>query len=325
MTGNTENGSGTTFFVDGHVDLPYFLMKSGHGGSFRDLKEGPFTVEKAMASGIRFFCTAIYCQDLFNGQESFNHYKQVLAFAQRSLESLKILKNEQDLRELQNHSEELGTVFLLENADCLAGNIFQIDKLRENGIFAVGLTHAGENRLGDGNSIRFSKGLKDAGREVARILSKKRILLDVAHLHPACFRDLLDLVETPIISSHTGIREAFDIQRNIDMKQVGEILQRGGMVGISVNPEMLAPEGKAEVGSVFSHMDMVVQKFGADGVGIGSDLCGFDASIKGMEDICGIGLLVEEMMNHGYGGDAVEKIMGRNWLGLYSRVFAAKM
>ena len=320
MTRNTENGSGAIFFVDGHVDLPYFLMKSGHEGAFRELKEGPFTFDKAMASGVRFFCTAIYCQDLFNGKNSLNHYQHVLAFAQRSFESLKIIKNKEDLRELQKLSEDLGTLFLLENADCLAGDIFQIDRLRENGIFAVGLTHSGSNRLGDGNSIRFSEGLTDTGREVVSILTKKRILLDVAHLHPACFWELMDLVETPIISSHTGIRELFDIQRNIDMKQVGEIFQRGGMVGISMNPEMLAPEGKAKVRNVFAHLDTVVQKFGSNAVGIGSDLCGFDVSIKGMEDITGIGLLVEEMMGHGYGGSAVKKIMGNNWLDLYSRI-----
>lgn len=325
MTKDTENGSDVKFFVDGHVDLPYFLMKPGYEGSFRDLKEGPFTFHTAMASGVRLFCTAIYCQDLFNGKESLKHYQQVLGFAQRSLESLKILKNKKDLDELQNHPEDLGTLFLLENADCLAGNISQIDTLRENGVFAVGLTHAGGNRLGDGNGIRFSRGLTDVGREVARILGEKRILLDVAHLHPACFWELLDLVETPMISSHTGIREIFDIQRNIDMKQVREIFQRGGMVGITMNPEMLAPEGKAEVRSVFNHLDMVVQKFGPDGVGIGSDLCGFDASIKGMEDITGIGLLVDEMMNHGYGGSAVAKIMGRNWLGIYSGILAVEV
>ena len=92
MSSNTKDGSGARFFVDGHVDLPYFLMKSGHERSFRDLREGPFTFEKAMASGVRLFCTAIYCQDLFNGKESTKHYQNILEFARRSLESLKIVE-----------------------------------------------------------------------------------------------------------------------------------------------------------------------------------------------------------------------------------------
>ena len=60
-------------------------------------------------------------------------------------------------------------------------------------------------------------------------------------------------------------------------------------------------------------------------VGLGSDFCGFDVPIKGMEDITGIGLLVEEMMKHGYDGRAVEKIMGRNWLGIYNRILAVEV
>lgn len=324
MTTDRDDHSGEKFFVDGHVDLPYFMMNHAHEGSFRDLTEGPFTFKQAMGSGVRLFCTALYCQDLFNGQNAFRHYSEVLKFAQQSMGSLKLLKNGKDLDALKNKSEELGTLFLLENADCLAGNISHIDELRENGIFVVGLTHAGGNRLGDGNSIRFSQGLTDAGREIVRLLDGKKILLDVAHLHPACFWGLLDLVETPIVSSHTGIREIFDIQRNIDLKQAAEIVERGGMVGITLNPEMLAPEGEADTRSVFAHLDTVVQKFGPERVGIGSDFCGFDTSIKGMEDITGIELVVEELLNHGYGEDAVEKIMGQNWVNIYKRVFAAE-
>ena len=322
MIKNRENFSGENFFVDGHVDLPYFLMNQNHEGSFKDLEEGPFTFDKAINSGVKLFCTALYCRDLFNGQEAFKHYQQVLSFAQHSVESLKWLKNERDLDELIKNTGDLGTLFLLENADCLAENISHIDELKKNGIIAVGLTHAGVNRLGDGNGIRFSQGLTDIGREVVKLLAENSILPDVAHLHPACFRHLLDLVETPIISSHTGIREVFDIQRNINLEQVGEIIERGGIVGITINPEMLAPEGKAVVKSVFAHLDTVVQKFGPDGVGIGSDLCGFDISINGMEDITGIGLLVGEMQDHGYDRGAVEKIMGRNWLRIYRKTLS---
>lgn len=324
MNKKRQDRSGEKFFVDGHVDLPYFMMNHTHERLFKDLKEGPFTLHKAMESGVRLFCTAVYCQDRFNGQDAFRHYSEVLNFARESMGSLKWLENEQDLDALKNRSEELGTLFLLENADCLAGNISHIDELRENGVFAVGLTHGGGNRLGDGNSIRFSEGLTDAGREIVRLLAEKKILLDVAHLHPACFWGLLDLVEAPIVSSHTGIREIFDIQRNIDLKQVAEIFERGGMVGISLNPEMLAPEGKAEVKSVFAHLDTVVQKFGPEAVGIGSDFCGFENSIKRMEEITGIGLVVEEMRNHGYGEDALEKIMGQNWVNIYKKVLAGK-
>ena len=116
MTNDRDDCSGVKFFVDGHVDLPYFMMNHACEGSFKDLKKGPFTFKKALESGIRIFCTAIYCQDLFNGQEAFRHYSEVFEFARQFMESLKLLKNEQDLDALKS-SDDLGTLFLLENAD----------------------------------------------------------------------------------------------------------------------------------------------------------------------------------------------------------------
>jgi membrane dipeptidase len=92
-------------------------------------------------------------------------------------------------------------------------------------------------------------------------------------------------------------------------------------VGITFNPEMLTAEGMAKLEHVFIHIDILVQKFGPDGVGIGSDFCGFDHVVEGLEDITKIPQLVKMMLEHGYGDGAVEKIMGLNWLRLYEGLF----
>jgi membrane dipeptidase len=105
------------------------------------------------------------------------------------------------------------------------------------------------------------------------------------------------------------------------MQQAEEIIRRGGLVGITFNPEMLTPEGGANLEHVFIHIDILVQKFGPDGVGIGSDFCGFDDFAEGLEDITKIPQLVEMMLEHGYGEGAVGKIMGLNWLRLYESLF----
>ena len=55
------------FFVDGHVDLPYFMMNHARKSNLSEIRDAPFTIEKAGRAGIRLFCTAIYCEDRFNG------------------------------------------------------------------------------------------------------------------------------------------------------------------------------------------------------------------------------------------------------------------
>ena len=312
-----EPGQGKAFFVDGHVDLPYFMMNHAQKSSLSEIRNAPFTIEKAGRAGIRLFCTAIYCEGRFNGADSFLHFQDILNFTKRQYDNVVIIKNKSDLDELRASDENVGTLFLLENADALAVNIPYIAELKEEGIGIVGLTHAGKNRLADGNSVRYPDGLTLDGKEVIGSLNENGLIIDVAHLHPKCFWQLLDLTEGPLISSHTGIRDLFNTHRNISLEQAKELFERGGVVGITFNPEMLGPGGEACMEDVFAHLDTVVQKFGPQGVGIGSDYCGFDLVTEGLEDITGITALIDAMLDHGYAHEDVNDIMGRNWLRIH--------
>ncbi len=307
--------------VDAHVDLPYYMMHQGNEPSFKNLETGPFTVEKAAYAGIRLFCTALYCEDRFNGDGSAEHFRDILGFTLKALDSINIIKNKDDFSRLSKQSDKPASLLLIENADLLAGNLSYIEMLKENGIRIVGLTHAGTNRLADGNSVLYPNGITDQGRDVIRAIHENGLIIDVAHLHPDNFRQLLKIYEGPMITSHTGIRTFCNIPRNIDLDQAGEIIGMNGVIGISFNPEMLSIDGNAKVEDIFIHIDVLVQKFGPDGVGIGSDFCGFNEATEGMEDISRIKSLVDIMLEHGYGEEAARKIMGLNWLRLYEKLF----
>jgi len=307
--------------VDGHVDLPYFMINHAKDLSLSELEDCPFTLQKARKTGLRLFCTALYCEDRFNGDSSLQHFQDVLHFTLERFDQVSIIKSSKELERLKEIPDQMGTLLLLENADLLAGNPAHIKLLKQAGIWIVGLTHANKNRLADGNHVLYPDGLTREGTEVIRVLSENHFIIDIAHLHPKCFWQLINLCEALIINSHTGARKVYDIPRNIDFEQAGEIVQRGGVIGITFNPEMLSPERKGAQEQVFVHMDTFVQKFGPDAVGIGSDLCGFDPAPEGIQDITGIPRLVEIMRRHGYGDEAVNKIMGQNWLRLYERLF----
>ncbi|MFH1488999.1 MAG: membrane dipeptidase [Pseudomonadota bacterium] len=316
-------GAEKALLVDGHVDLTYFMMSLPGNPHLSTLEEGPFTLEKMKASGCRLFAGALYCQDTFNGERSLSHLKKILDFTLTRFDEISILKNRRDLEKIKGAPDSAGTLLLLENADALAGNLLFMDALRAAGVWIVGLTHMGQNRLGDGNAVPFSEGLTGEGRAVIRALKKNGFLIDTAHLHPKCFWQLMDLVESPLITSHTGIREACNTPRNIDLEQAGEIVARKGLIGLTFNPEMLSPEGNAGVEDIFVHLDLVVQKFGPECAGLGSDFCGFEKAARGMEDITEVPNLVRIMLDHGYGEDAVGKIMGLNWLRLFEDLLSS--
>ena len=308
-------------YVDGHVDLPYYMMNRAKDSLLGDLDEGPFTLDMAKQTGVRLFCTALYCEDSFNGAPSFGRLQDIIGFTLEHFDRIGIVHNIDDMVKLKEDPDQLATLFLLENADALSGNLAYIAQLKETGIRIVGLTHAGRNRLGDGNAVGYPDGLTHDGRQVISALKENGLVIDVAHLHSKCFWQLVNLFEGLIVNSHTGIRELFDIPRNIDLNQAREIFDRGGTVGITFNPEMLSPERETGVEHVFVHLDTLVQKYGPDGVGIGSDFCGFEHFAQGLEDITGMARVEKIMLAHGYGEEAVDMIMGHNWLRIYENIF----
>ena len=301
--------------VDSHVDLPYYMMSHGIERPFSELSEAPFTLTKAQGANIRLFCTAIYCEDSYNGPGSENRYQEILDFTLSHLDPVELIKTKEELKSVRENPDRLFTVLLLENGDFLADNPEDnVSRLREDGVRIVGLTHMGRNRLADGSAVDIAQGVTDAGKEVVRILSECNMIIDTAHLHPKCFWQLMDLTERPVVSTHTGVQEVYKIPRNLNLEQISSIIERGGIIGITINPEMLGSHMNVGVDTVFAHLDTVVQRFGPSPVGIGSDLGGFD---RAPEELSGPEALIrlEDLMNrHGYGQEAVEAIMGGNWL-----------
>jgi membrane dipeptidase len=311
----------TALLVDAHIDLTYSLMRQGRGRRLSALHSGPVTLAKMRQANLKLFCNSLFCEDRYNGEEAVRHLRRVLHFSVKHLDGVWIVKSHPDFQGLMNAPSRIGTVLLLENADALVRNRPCLEDLVTAGFRIVGLTHVGRNRIADGNKVRHARGFSAAGRDVVRALEARGLMIDVAHLHPECFRELLDLYGGPLCSSHTGLRELCDKPRNIDLEQAGAIVDREGVIGVSVNPEMLSLRGEATIDDVFHHLDLLVQRIGPKGVGIGSDFCGFTQTAAGLEDITGIRRLSEMMLTHGYGDEAVADIMARNWWGLFERLF----
>ena len=165
--------------------------------------------------------------------------------------------------------------------------------------------------------FRSRKGLTGKGKDLVKELAQEGFAFDAAHLAEPGFRDLSRIYDGPIISSHTGVRSLYDIPRNLTREQIAVILERKGVVGIAADPEMLTPSGKASIEDIFHHIDWIAQSFEADGIGIGTDFCGFYTTNAGFEDISRMDDLARIMLSHGYPMESVRKIMGENWRDFY--------
>lgn len=309
--------------IDGHVDLVYAMQQSGSEAPFAELTNGPITPQNLTRGGIRVLVGALYCADIYDGPgTAAAHLRQLMSFAEQRLTGLVKVRTAAQLDACQRGETGPGLLPLLENGDALADG--GLDVYESWGLRVVGLTHAGANRLADGNAAVRPAGLRPAGRRLVLQLAERGWAIDVAHLAEPGFWELFDSFSGPVLCSHTGLRHFHATPRNLSDEQIVALLGRGGVLGLAFAPELLNPARQASGEDVFRQIDWLVQRHGDEGIALGSDLGGFDGVCSGLETHGQLGALAERLRQAGYPEGSVTRIMGGNWLRFYTSLFAAR-
>jgi membrane dipeptidase len=299
---------------DGHVDLVYALQQAGHPGGFDGWTQGAVTPASLHCGGVGLLVNALYCADVHNGPATaWPHLESLMEFAATRLSGLRRGRRGAGLANLP--VEETTTVFLVENGDGLLEA--DLDALQEWGIRVVGLTHAGCNRLADGNGVADPDGLTAAGRALLAELGPRGWAVDLAHLAEPGFWQVLESFPGPLITSHTGLRPFCDRSRNLSPEQLAALAARGGLIGLSLAPEMLTGTAQASLDDVVRQLEWLAQRCGPQVLAIGSDYGGFDGVCTGLEDYCGWRQLAAELERLGWQQEAIAGVLGENWLRFY--------
>ena len=302
---------------DGHVDLIYHLQQRFPLQTFNALDHGQLTPVTLRQGGVRLLCSAFYCADTFNGPHlALSHLRRLLDHADRCLDGFQRVADPQTLESCWQGNGPVGLINLLENADALLE--LGSKTAWEWGFRVVGLTHAGRNRLADGNSVANPGGLTAAGKKLLSELEQCGMVIDLAHLAEPGFWEVLERSSAPLIASHTGLRPFADLPRNLSSAQLQALLERGGMVGLTVAPEMLKVQGSVSLEDLFRQLDWLLQSFGSAGVALGSDFGGFEGEITGLGDHGGLPVLAERLLYAGYDEATVAAVLGENWRRFYS-------
>lgn len=308
--------------IDGHVDLVYAMQRSGAETSFNELAGGPITLRALDHGGVRLLVGALYCADAHNGPgTAAAHLRQLMSYADQRLTGLVPVRTAKQLQACLSAGSPPGILPLLENGDALADG--GLDTYEAWGLRVVGLTHAGANRLADGNAVMQPIGLRPAGKQLVSQLARRGWAIDVAHLAEPGFWQLLDRFPGPLLCSHTGLRTFHAIPRNLAGEQIAALLGRGGVLGLAFAAEILVPNGQATLEDVFRQLDWLVQRHGDEGIALGSDLGGFDGVCAGLETHGQLGALTRRLLQAGYPETSVTRIMGGNWLRFYNCLLAA--
>jgi membrane dipeptidase len=178
---------------------------------------------------------------------------------------------------------QIALIITMEGVEPLGSDLHLLRIFHALGLRALGLTHARRNAAAEGGVFAPSgsspHGLTAFGRALVAECEALGIILDLAHINPAGFDEIVALTTKPLIVSHTNARHYYDIERNISDDQIRKIGQRGGVIGI--NAVLVSPNASdSHLDRYIDHIVHVRDLIGIDGVGIGFDF--FEAIFRAM-------------------------------------------
>jgi membrane dipeptidase len=191
--------------------------------------------------------------------------------------------------------------------------------LAEGWVLRITLVHLTNSRLGQTSSPLgdAARGLSDAGRAYVEALNAARVFVDLAHIGRGGFFAALDAHarDLPPIVTHTGVSGVHRHWRNLDDEQLRAIAERGGTIGIMYHSSFLGDgllSGRCL--TVFKHLAHVVDTVGEDHASLGSDWDGAIVTPRDMPTCLELPRLVQHMLDHGWGTERIQKVLGQNFL-----------
>lgn len=234
-------------------------------------------------------------------------------------DTLKIVRTRSDLEEVLKRraaGEKIVAGLLgIEGAHPLEGKIENLGRLEQVGYRLIALQHFFDNELGGTLHSHENNGLTDFGRQVVTEVAKRGMVLDIAHSSPQVARDVLAMVDIPVIVSHTGVHSNCEVKRNYPDELMREIAATGGVIGMGYWAEVTcddSPDGVAK------SIKAAIAVVGEDAVSLGSD---FDGSVATTFDTSELAAITDALLRAGVSEDQIRKVMGGNML----RVLRARL
>lgn len=200
----------------------------------------------------------------------------------------------------------IGGIYLIEGAHPLEGDIDNLDRLFDQGLRIVGLTHFFDNELGGSLHGIDGEGLTDFGRAVVRRTNELGMTIDVAHASPKMVAEVLELSRSPVVLSHGGVKGVCDTARNLDDALMLEVARHGGLIGIGFwDAAVCDPTPRGVVKAIRYAIDLM----GIEHVALGSD---YDGATEVLFDVSELAVLTDLMLQENFSEAEIRSVMGEN-------------
>lgn len=239
-----------------------------------------------------------------------------------------------------------GIIIGFQNTTPIEDDINLLRIFKDLGVRIIQLTFQDRNYVGDGCWEKTDAGLSEFGLRVIKEMNRQGILMNLSHAGDKTVIEAIEASEKPVAFTHANPRSLKDNPRNKTDEQILSIADKGGVIGTTLYPPLLSAGYKSELNDFLDVIDYLVELVSADHVGIGSDFTEnqpkefFTDALTGkswekplskvkypiiypkrIRSATEFSNITEGLVKRGYANKDVKKIMGENWLQLYSNVW----
>jgi membrane dipeptidase len=323
--------------IDMHFDLPMDLYEKR---ARKNVLETEF-LQELEAGNIGVVGVAIYIEDRYLPDAGLRVALDQIARLYAETQACQQFAICKSYREIQRAraKDKMALLITFEGVEPLGTDLDLLRIFYELGVRAIGLTHARSNAAGHGGIFASSgssrEGLTEFGRDLVRECEALGVIIDLAHINPEGFNDVLSVTTKPPIVSHSNPRRYYDIERNISDEQIKMIGERHGVIG--VNSVLVSPKKEeSTLDRYVDHIEYIADLIGIDGVGVGFDFFEFiysqwpESAKKELAEKFTTPQFIHDLRNHsharnltrklierGFSDEEIEKILRSNWLRIF--------
>lgn len=163
--------------------------------------------------------------------------------------------------------------FGLQTPGPLETDLRRVEILHQLGVRVMQVTYNQQSALGAGCYEPVDSGLTAFGRNVVAEANRLGLLLDLSHAGERTALDVIEASTRPVTISHANPKTFADIPRNLSDKLLDTLFAAGGFLGLSLYPLHLKDNSDCRITDFAQMVAELVDRYGPDRIGIGSDLC----------------------------------------------------
>ena len=284
------------------------------------------TGEKLKAGGCLLECFAAFIE----GEH--NRFARALAYADDfdkmcTREGYNRVRSFADIQE-----DKINAMLTVEEGGAIEGSLEKLDALYARGVRMMTLLWNCPNEIGHPNFPDYeglclghgdprlretARGLTLFGRECVARMHALGMIVDISHASDAVFYDVAEMSSgkgIPFVASHSGAAEICPWARNLTDRQIKELADCGGVVGLDFCADFLS-EDQTPAGqrvAILAHAAHILKVGGEDVLALGSDFDGIPENAY-MKDASHMPTLLDDFAA-AFGERITEKIASGNAL-----------